>query len=192
MMNNLRIYLKKYSKILKLISISLILGLIIGFFIYNKIDNTYIFEELTNIKDLLSNNHLNYLLFHFIIISLLITSSLTLIGSISFIIYFLFEGISISYNLLTLSHIYHFKGLIYSFLYIIITKLIFLILLIYIFIRIINIIKLLLIKKEINFKTSIYYHIKRMMLAILFIFINDFLIYLFGHIILSKLLFIII
>ncbi|MCM1053406.1 MAG: hypothetical protein NC483_05485 [Ruminococcus sp.] len=190
-MNNLRIYLKKYSKILKLIGISLALGLIIGFFIYHKIDNTLIFEELTNIKETLNNHHLNYLLLHFVVISLLITSSITIIGSISFVFYFLFEGISISYNLLTLWHVYRFKGLIYSTLYLIITKLIFIILLIFVFIRILNIIRLILTKKEIDIKTSIYHNLKKALITIFLIFLNDLFIYFFASIILSKLLFII-
>lgn len=190
-MNNLIIYFKKYSKILKIINLSLLLGLIISFLIYKRIDNTSILSELTNLKDFLSNNHLNYILFHFIVISILIISSLTIIGSIVFIIYFLFEGISIGYNILTLFHIYHLKGILYSFFYILFTKAIFIILLILLFIKVLNILKIIITKKEINFKESIHHNLKGIILIIILIFLNDLLIFIFGSSLLSKLLFII-
>lgn len=194
-MNKVRTSLKNNKNLLKVLGLILLLGLLIGFLIYKKMDNTTLISEIKNIESYLYNNHLNYTLMHFIIISIMLTCSLTGVGLLIFPIFFLFESISISYNIFIFTEIYHFKGLIYSFLYTIITKTIFIILLLCIFKKLIqtlkNIIKIYTNKETINYKYSILKNIKALILYLLFIFMNDILIYIIGNKLLLKLTFII-
>lgn len=194
-MNKIKTSFKKYQNLLKYLGLLSLLGFLIGFLIYKKIDNHLLIAEIKNIANYLSTNHLNYILTHFITISILLTCSLTVIGLILFPLYFLIECISLSYNIFIFTEIYHFKGLIFSILYIIITKTIFIILLLCIFQKLIktikNIIKIYTNKEDINHKYSLLKNIKAIIIYLLFIFLNDILIYIIGSKILLKLTFII-
>ena len=194
-MNKIKTSFKKYQNLLKYLGLLSLLGFLIGFLIYKKIDNHLLIAEIKNIANYLSTNHLNYILTHFIAISILLTCSLTVIGLILFPLYFLIECISLSYNIFIFTEIYHFKGLIFSILYIIITKIIFIILLLCIFQKLIktikNIIKIYTNKEDINHKYSLLKNIKAVIIYLLFIFLNDILIYIIGSKILLKLTFII-
>ncbi|MDE5539592.1 MAG: hypothetical protein K2J20_03820, partial [Bacilli bacterium] len=86
--------LKNNQSFLKVLGLIMLLGLLIGFLIYKKMDNANLITELQNIDQYLKNNHLNYIFMHFIIISIMLTCSLTCIGLIIFPIFFLFESIS--------------------------------------------------------------------------------------------------
>lgn len=193
-MNNLGTCLKRNKKMLKFLALFCLLGLLIGFIMYKKIDNLEVLEEIKNISNNLKNNKINFILIHFIIISILITSSITVIGLLLFPLYFLFESISISYSIFLFTSAFKFNGLIYSIFYNILAKGLYLILMFLIFKKILNIAKylkdLIINKKSIDIKYPLTKNIQALIICIAIIFVNDILIYVFLNKILIKLLFI--
>ncbi len=192
-MNIFKTSFKNNQQVLKFLGLIALLGLLIGFLISKKLDNTGLIADLKNLDTYLNGNHLNFILLHFITISVLLTCSLTGIGLIMFPLFFLFESVSLSYNVFIFMQVYHFKGLIFSLFFSIITKTVFLILLISIFKKIIfifrNIIKTFTSKEE-DIKYSIFKNVKTILLYFLFIIINDILLYFIGSKLLLKLTFI--
>ena len=192
-MNIFKTSFKNNQQVLKFLGLIALLGLLIGFLISKKLDNTGLIADLKNLDTYLNGNHLNFILLHFITISVLLTCSLTGIGLIMFPLFFLFESVSLSYNVFIFMQVYHFKGLIFSLFFSIITKTVFLILLISILKKIIfifrNIIKTFTSKEE-DIKYSIFKNVKTILLYFLFIIINDILLYFIGSKLLLKLTFI--
>ena len=188
-MNNIT----KYQKYLKKLGIILGVAFIISFFLYHKLDNKVIILELNNIKDLLSNNHFNLILLHFIIISVLIMLILMGLGFISIPLYFLFEIVCMFYNMFLFINIGGFKGLIFSLIYNFILKGIYLILIFILVKKILNIYHLL-VKSVINKitidKNILINNLKVIVVVLLLILINDILLYFLGTSILLKFIFI--
>ena len=179
-------YLKKHQKYLKFIFITLIIGFIMGLFFYHKTDNTLFNTELKNIANILENNHLNYFLFHLIVLSLILVASFSVIGLILIPLYLLYEGICLGYNFLSFFTIFHFKGLLFSLIYLLITKLLYLILIIILFSQTLSLIKYLInLLKAKSPSYNLHHHLKIIIISILSIFLNDLFIYLFAHKILS-------
>lgn len=193
-MKLIRINIKKHQKEIKYIGILLLISFLIAYILLKKIDHWVILNEIKNIGENLSNNHINYILFHLIIISIMLSSSLIGIGLILFPIYILFELVCISFNTLIFIKAFSFSGLIYSLIFNIITKLVYLVLIILMFKSIYIILKtginFLTKKDSIEAKTLIYYHFKKIIYIITFILLNDILLYLIGNKILLKLTFI--
>ncbi len=191
-MNNLRtspIFKKKYVKIFSFIYL---ISLIISFILYSKLNNPTILDNIKNITQYLNTNHINFIFNHLIIISIFLISSIFLIGIIIFPLYFLFELITINFNLIVLFNIYKLKGLIFGFIYTFLTKFIYLIFILLIYKKLIKILKQFISK---NSSDSLTIFLKKNIISIfiylIIIFLNDLLIYLFLTKILSKLLFII-
>lgn len=182
---------KKYQKSRKYFILATCLCLVISIVLFYKINNTFLLNELKNIEELLKNNHINFLLMHFITLAIFLFSSLTIIGLLLFPFYFLFEGICIFFNIIMFTRVFFFKGFIYSLMYISITKAIYLILLYFIFkkllcmIRAIALIKME--KSKIDLKEIVHKNIKPLACYILLIFLNDLFLYCFGNKILLKL-----
>lgn len=190
-MNIIGTSIKNHKNLLKFLITFIILGILISFLLFNKFENKDIIISIKNIEEHLQNNHINFLIAHFTTISIMLTSSLTIIGVIVFPIYFLYEIISINYNILIFIKAYHFAGLIYGILYNFLTKFVFLFLLILLFKKVINIIKAIFNSNETITLYSLNKNIKAIIYLIIGLIINDFLIYLFTSKILEKLLFII-
>ncbi len=187
--------IKKNKKFIKFISFFMLLGFLISFVIYKEIDKIHVLDEIKNLSNYLTENHINYIPIHFIIVSCLICSSILLIGLILIPIYLLYESICLGFNIFTFISLYHFKGFIYGIFYLLLTKGLYLILIILIIKKIFNIIKQLLAfflhKQDINFKILFLKNLKSIITYIILIFINDIIIYFFANTILLKLLFII-
>lgn len=194
-MNMLRTNLKKHQNLLKTIIIILVLGFIISFLLYNKMDNSKIINEIKNIEEYLNSNNINFIIPHLLSISILITCSITVIGLVIFPIYLLFEIVSIFYNLFIFCAAFKLKGFIFSIFYLILTKLIYLILLFIIFQKLYTIIKYLITsytnKNNSETKFIIIKNLKKIIICLLGLFINDLLIYFFANDILLKLTFLI-
>lgn len=194
-MNQIRTSLKKNQKQIKWILFFLFLSFLISYIFFKKVDQSLLIEEIKNIPNYLQNNHINYLFLHFIILAILIASSITIIGFLLFPIYFLFEFSCVFYNILIFTNIYHLSGLLYGILYAILTKLVYLVLLLIIFKKGYDLIKVgiryLTNKNDTELKSYIIKSGKRIIVYILAIFMNDILIYLFANRLLLKLLFII-
>lgn len=191
----LRTNLKKHQNLLKAIIIILVIGFIISFLLYNKMDNSKVINEIKNIEEYLNSNNINFIILHLLSVSILITCSITVIGLVIFLIYLLFEIVSIFYNLLIFCAAFKLKGFIFSIFYLILTKLIYLILLFIIFQKLYTIIKYLITsytnKNSSEAKFIIIKNLKKIIICLLGLFINDLLIYFFANDILLKLTFLI-
>ncbi len=177
------IYNKKYFQ--KILIISL-LGFFLGIIFFKKLSNETLLNEILNIENLLTNTHINYLPSHFLILSFLSLASL--IGLYSFIVplYLIFEFACISYNILIFTSSYHFKGLIYSLIYNLLTKGFYLILIL-IIIKKIRILIHSIFKTKETYNNSLIINIKSIKIYLILMILNDILIYLFGSNILLKL-----
>ncbi len=191
-MKNIRTSIKNNQKLLKWLLFFILFGILIGFILYEKTGDTTT-RELSNITAYLKDNHINYIVLHLFILSLIIMGSLTIIGIVIIPIYLVFEISCITYSILAFVSIYNFSGFIYGFLYNIITKLVFIILLLCLFKKLITIIKILInlyLNKEITEEYNIKNYLKKISIFILTIFLNDIFIYLWASKILLKLAFI--
>lgn len=189
-MNYIGTSLKTSKKRLKFIIFFLIFSLIISFIIYNKFNSRELLNEIKNLN-LYLKNPLNFIFIHIIYISILIMSSFTITCIILFPLYFLYESISLFFNIFIFFRLYKLKGLIFSICYITFTKLIYLILIFILIKTLFNLIKALSNKNSDEFKYSLTKNIKKAYLIIFLIIINDIFIYLFSNNILLKLIFII-
>lgn len=187
--------LRNNKKYLEFCFFFLILGFLIGFLIYLKFDHSTIEQELSLFSQSLSEHHIQYLGFHFLLLSIFIACSFTLIGVFLFPIYILFEGVCIMYHICTFTSAYHLSGFIYSLISNMILKAIFLMFLILFFKSVLNIVKKVItnLKEAQKEDLSIVYtrNIKRILFSIIGIFLNDLFLYFFGNKILSFFLFII-
>ena len=193
-MNYLKITFKSNYKYFKTILFFLSIGSILGFFLHSKLNNTNLYQELTNISYYLSNHHLNFLILHLFILSFLLMTSLIGIGLLFFFIYLLFESICITYNLLSFLKVFALKGLLYGLIYNLLTKGLYLLLLVILFKKIFTFSKyffIYLLKKEENSKYNLYSNLKSIGLILIIIILNDILIYFYAHKVLKFFLFII-
>ncbi len=173
---------------LRFLLILLLLGIILSFIIYKKIDQSLYIDDIKNISSSLTTNHINFIFTHFIVTSVLLVSSFMYIGLILFLFYFLFEITCISYSLIAFTSVFSLPGFFYGILYNLIIKLFFLICLVIIFKNIITIIKRVRKnKEEINIKKEL----KIIFTCFLSITIYDLFLYFFASFLLNKLTFIV-
>ena len=192
-MNYDAITLKKYQKTIKKSLIIIFISLIISFFIYHKLDNSSLINNLKNIKDILNSNHINYLFLHFNNLSLLIVLILLGLGFIYIPLFFIKELISIFYSMFIFIKIAHFSGFLFSIIYNLITKGIYLILILILIKKVLNIYHLIsksIISKIPIDKSIFTNNLKFLLILILLIVTNEIFIYLFAHKIILKFIFI--
>ena len=129
-MKQIRTSLNLSKKQKQFLLIILFLGILIGFLLYKKIDQSLVIDNITNIESTLENNRINFLFMHLIVLSLLIASSTLMIGIVLFPIYFIMEIATITYSILCFSNAFQISGVLYGIIYNIITKGFYIILLI--------------------------------------------------------------
>ena len=129
-MKQIRTSLNLSKKQKQFLLIILFLGILIGFLLYKKIDQSLVIDNITNIESTLENNRINFLFMHLIVLSLLIESSTLMIGIVLFPIYFIMEIATITYSILCFSNAFQISGVLYGIIYNIITKGFYIILLI--------------------------------------------------------------
>lgn len=194
-MNLLRTSLKNNKKFLEILLFLFLFGFLIGFFLYMKFDNSKVLEEVQSISLYLDSTRIQYFSIHFLLLSVFITCSFTLIGIILFPLYFIFEGICIIYHILTFTSIFHLSGLFYSILFHIFIKGFYLFLMIFLFKTILNIVKIVILRlKNVEEEQSTIFlakYIRRIVFLILCVLLNDLFIYFLGNKILCWFLFII-
>jgi len=191
-MNRLGTSFKLDKNLLKGLLLFIFISFLISFLLFNKIDNSSIISQVSNITEYLNNQNINYILIHFIIISVLLTCSFTIVGIIIFPIYLLYEILTINYSIFIFVKVFHFSGFIYGLIYNILTKSVFIILLFMLFKKIINIYKKFILKEDDkSLSYSINKNLKAILTIIIGILLNDLLIYLISSKILLKLAFII-
>ncbi len=183
--------IKINKKYLKFLTILLCLGLIISFIIYKKIDNTLIIEEIKDIPSFLSTP-INYIFIHFIFLSILLTCSFFGLGFIIIPLYIILEITCIFYNLFIFFNVFKFNGLFFGIIYNIITKGVYLFILIIILKNLLNLSKRQ-INRFINQKNNdnTLDYLKNCSIYFIIILVNDIIIYFFAHKILLNLAFLI-
>lgn len=184
-------YLKK-KRLLEILIVFVILSFFIGFILYQKIDHSQLLVELQSFKNYLDTEHINFILYHLIVMSFGLFLSLSVIGILFFPCYFLFEMISITYSIFSFTSVYHIKGFFYSLIYNFLCKFCFLFFWCILFLSIIKILKYFYLMKRnqtIDYRLAIQKNMKRIYICLLSIFIYDCFLYFFGATILRILCF---
>ncbi|MBD8924165.1 hypothetical protein EGR52_12355 [bacterium] len=168
------------KKIYVLLSVILIIGISLGIVFLIMQDEAYKEILYLNINEYIQgNNNINNILIHLVSLSTIFLMSLFVIG-IPLVIFFLFyNGFSIGFTICSLTNIFGIKGLLYGIIYILISKGIFILFLIIFSVTLFKIIKELIdvfINKS-NNKDMLVLLIKKALLCVLIIFINDIILY---------------
>ena len=168
------------------------LGILIGFLLYKKIDQSLVIDNIINIEDTLENNRINFIFIHLIVLSILIASSTLMIGIVLFPFYFIMEIASVTYSILCFSNAFQLSGIIYGLIYNLITKGVYLLLFVILAKKLTKLIKnnITSWKKRENQQLD-WKEYKMIALFSLSILVDDLFLYLLGSEILLKLSFII-
>lgn len=174
-----KILIKKY---LLFAFIILVMGFICGIIYYYNFDSIIKNSILSSIS--IDTISINNILKHLLILIILLVASTFVVGSFLSIFYLFFEGLSIGFTSIVLSSKYGMNGVVYSLLYNIYSRGIFIILLILVIYKFLklskSIVYILFTKNNYSYKLSFLSKIKSSLLLIFIIFINDLIIYLFS------------
>ena len=183
-LNNLK--LTKTQK--QILLIFVFFAILIGFLLYKKIDSSVFVDELENLSVQLENAHVNFLFLHFLVLTVLISTSLLVFGLVFFVLYFLWEAICMVYSTLIFANIYGISGFIYGVVYNFVLKFVFLVCLFVIFWKLASLVKAHFLKKELGDSFKKQY--RMILVGIFVLFLYDVLLYFFGNDLLLKLTFI--
>lgn len=185
-------YIIRHSKAFKFILTLIIIGLITGIIFYlnlSKETKESIITALIQVNDNISTTRQNNIIFHLFIISIFVLSSLTLI-LFPITLFYLFYEI-LSYGFILTYYLSNFKlgGLLYSIIYFILNKALFLIILIYISLisykLITKIIKSLTKKDNISVRELYQNYFSKILISTIIMLCFDIFTYFFGNKILS-------
>ena len=168
------------------LSIIFVIGLILGviFLIYlDEASKDILFLNINEWLQGISDANINNIVLHIIILSSLFLLSIFLIG-IPFVLFFVFyNGFSVGFTVTSLISIFGIKGLLYGIIYVIITKgiyLFFLSIIIVSFLRVSLIILKSIFNKENIDKEKLALLLKKNLICIAIILINDIILYFWG------------
>ena len=168
------------------LSIIFIIGLILGviFLIYlDEASKDILFLNINEWLQGISNSNINNIVLHIIMLSSMFLLSIFLIG-IPFVLFFAFyNGFSVGFTVTSLTSIFGIKGLLYGIIYVIITKgiyLFFLSIIIVSFLRVSLIILKSIFNKENIDKEKLALLLKKNLICIAIILINDIILYFWG------------
>ena len=174
----------KNSKYFKLFIVLIIIGFISSYIYFNNIKSEDLNIIINNVKE--SNillNPINNITNHLKILSVISIFSVIFIGLFISFGLIISEGFDLFFRTLLLYKIYKFNGILYALIYYLINNLIYLLILYIIFKKVILISKKIYkykIKKEVINLNEIYLLIIKILYLIIFIFINDIIINLYG------------
>ena len=168
------------------LSIIFIIGLILGviFLIYlDEASKDILFLNINEWLQGISNSNINNIVLHIIMLSSMFLLSIFLIG-IPFVLFFAFyNGFSVGFTVTSLTSIFSIKGLLYGIIYVIITKgiyLFFLSIIIVSLLRVSLIILKSIFNKENIDKEKLALLLKKNLICIAIILINDIILYFWG------------
>ena len=168
------------------LSIIFIIGLILGviFLIYlDEASKDILFLNINEWLQRISNSNINNIVLHIIMLSAMFLLSIFLIG-IPFVLFFAFyNGFSVGFTVTSLTSIFGIKGLLYGIIYVIITKgiyLFFLSIIIVSLLRVSLIILKSIFNKENIDKEKLALLLKKNLICIAIILINDIILYFWG------------
>ena len=178
------------KKVFLFISVLLVIGIISGilFLVFlNEASQEIIFLNINDYLQNLNNFTFNNLFMDITILSSLIILSIFIIGIPITIFFLFFNGLSLGFVIASLSTIFGFKGFIYSFIYLIINKFVYLFFMYFLCLALFKIVlitlKCFIHKEKIN-RDEIIHLLKKIVLCLIIILIYDLILYFFG----SKLL----
>ena len=178
------------KKVFLFISVLLVIGIISGilFLIFlNEASQEIIFLNINDYLQNLNNFTFNNLFMDITILSSLIILSIFIIGIPITIFFLFFNGFSLGFVIASLSTIFGFKGFIYSLIYLIINKFVYLFFMYFLCLALFKIVlitlKCFIHKEKIN-RDEIIHLLKKIGLCLIIILIYDLILYFFG----SKLL----
>ncbi len=170
------------KKMYLFISIILIIGIIAGIVFVTMLDEStkeILFLNINSYLQSIDSNKINIFLEHLVILSFLLVLSVLLLGGPLIIFFIFYNGFTIGFIISSITYIFGLKGLLFGFIYVLISKLLFIILLIIFSTNLFRIIKsvidYIVYKKDIKDNFIIY--IKRSIIFISIIFINDIILY---------------
>ena len=168
------------------LSIIFVIGLILGviFLIYlDEASKDILFLNINEWLQRISNSNINNIVLHIIMLSAMFLLSIFLIG-IPFVLFFAFyNGFSVGFTVTSLISIFGIKGLLYGIIYVIITKgiyLFFLSIIIVSLLRVSLIILKSIFNKENIDKEKLALLLKKNLICIAIILINDIILYFWG------------
>ena len=168
------------------LSIIFVIGLILGviFLIYlDEASKDILFLNINEWLQGISNSNINNIVLHIIMLSSMFLLSIFLIG-IPFVLFFVFyNGFSVGFTVTSLISIFGIKGLLYGIIYVIITKgiyLFFLSIIIVSLLRVSLIILKSIFNKENIDKEKLALLLKKNLICIVIILINDIILYFWG------------
>ncbi len=178
------------KKVFLFISVLLVIGIISGilFLVFlNEASQEIIFLNINDYLQNLNNFTFNNLFMDITILSSLIILSIFIIGIPITIFFLFFNGFSLGFVIASLSTIFGFKGFIYSLIYLIINKFVYLFFMYFLCLALFKIVlitlKCFIHKEKIN-RDEIIHLLKKIGLCLIIILIYDLILYFFG----SKLL----
>lgn len=174
----------KYKKLLLFIVVLFITGLLFGIVYYLRQDEMIrktLINSIVNLENDLTNTRVNNIFIHLLVSFCVIILSFTIIGIPIIYFYLFFEGLSIGFSFSIIVNVFGIKGIIFSLLYFIFYKFLFLILLFYLLSRSSRISKnmlgFLFYKNSKDLKNNILINVRKVIVFLIFILINDIAIY---------------
>ena len=179
-------------KQMKFLLIFLILGVLLGYIFFVKIDFSLLQDQIRQIPQLLEDIQISYIWPHFCLLSVLLISSFMGIGIILFVLYFLFEIACISYSVAIFTSFFSLSGFVYGLIYQLILKGFFLVCLFFLFKNVFNMVKSIWQKKGSGQEKffSLTYFYRHIMIYVLAILGYDLFLTFWGSALLQKLCFI--
>lgn len=171
------------KKMYLLLGVIFMIGLIIGTIFVVSLDEDVKEIVLLNINELLQSKiSINNILIHLVILSSILILSILLVGAPLIMFYLFYHGFSTGFTIFSLMLIFGLKGVFYGLIYFIVSKLIFTIILFIISTNLFKLIKSIIdhyVYKIDNIKNR-YLLIKRCIIFIGLILVNDVILYTFG------------
>lgn len=177
-------WLKSNRSIIKFLVMLFITSILVGIYLYLSKEklikesiNTELIKMINNLDITRQNNILNHLLI-MIVISVL---SLTIIGLPVILIYFLYEGVSIGFLLSSFINYSPIKGMLFGTIFIIISKIIYITILIYLLTNTLKYTKSFLKRLKITKNELIINQVIKILFCITITLINDIILYFIGN-----------
>lgn len=173
------------KKLYLFISIILLIGVVVGIVFVTLLDEStkeILFLNINEFLQSIDKSNIGLILMHLVILSTLLVTSTILLGGPLIIFFIFYNGFTIGFIISSITCIFGIKGLLFSLIYVIISKLIFLVFLIIFSVNLFKIVKCTIdyIVYKKNSKEIFSAYIKRCIIFTSIILINDIILYFWG------------
>ncbi len=181
-MKQLKLYLKKKKYVLLFLSVLVLLGVAVGFFL-SLANFSYLKENVLYFSQNFMNGHFSYLFLHFFFLVIALFFSFFGIGIAFLCAFIFFEGISLGLIIGLFSMTYSFSGFCFAILFFLVTKGVYFVFLLFYFMKCLEIARRMI--GKFLYKTDPSHFLGRILKAcgivILVVFLSDLGIYFLGH-----------